>query len=61
MLKYIYMEDFEIKAEMAKDLFKLSYENNLKKLNKDCEKSFFFSTECIIYEIFPFLKFKFFQ
>ena len=38
LLKYIYLEDFEIEMDMAADLFKLSHEYNLKKLNKDCEK-----------------------
>jgi len=39
MLQYIYCEDFEIGMDVAVDLFKLSHEYNLKKLNKDCEKA----------------------
>jgi len=38
VLKYIYLEDFEIESDIVEDLFKLSNEYNLKKLNRDCEK-----------------------
>ena len=38
MLRYIYLEDFEIESDIVEDLFKLSHEYNLKKLNRDCEE-----------------------
>jgi len=41
LLKYIYVEDFEIEDEILEDLFKLSHEYNMTKLNKDCQKMIF--------------------
>jgi len=38
LLKYIYMEDFEIEKNIAEELFKLCHKYMLKNLKKDCEK-----------------------